>query len=498
VRHPTSRIPAALAILSLLALAPAASAAVEQGDAGDLPASAQDLTAQATERIDGGLAEGTDVDMYRLCLDGSGSFSASAVGGTAVDTQLFLFDSAGRGLYANDDDRDGVLQSRLPAGHALTPLAQGEYLLAVGVYNIDPFSAGGPIFPLDGGPGVFGPSEAGGADPVIGWGGRPGGSGGAYALSLTGTRCAPGDDTTPPSIDLRSPADGAVVSPGDRVEVDFSCDDQGGSGLESCVGTVPDGGVLDTSVPGPVSVTITARDRAGNVAALTHTVRVVGLDLTPPSIRLLSPLDGAVYLLDQEVRADYACADEEGGSGLASCAGPVADGGLVDTGSVGRHEFTVAASDHAGNGATATSRFRVVYDFDAFLWPVRNRPRVNTWLAGVPVPIRFELGGNQGLDVIEDGWPQVAVVGCDFAAEPERGEPAKHPRWFRELVYRKRKKRYVFLWRTERDWAGSCRQFMLKLKDGTVRRADFRFVRRGHHGHGHDGDDDDDRGRDDD
>ena len=136
----------------------------------------------------------------------------------------------------------------------------------------------------------------------------------------------------------------------------------------------------------------------------------------------------------------------------------------------------------------------MIYDFEAFLWPVRNRPRVNTWVAGRPVPIRFELGGNQGLDVIEDGWPQVAVVGCDFTAEPEAGEPARHPRWYRELSYDRRKKRYVFVWQTERRWAGSCRQFMLKLKDGTVRRADFKFVRG--HRDDDDDDDDDDRGRD--
>jgi hypothetical protein len=102
------------------------------------------------------------------------------------------------------------------------------------------------------------------------------------------------------------------------------------------------------------------------------------------------------------------------------------------------------------------------------------------WMAGVPVPIRFELGGNKGLEVVEDGWPQVAEVDCDFTEEPESGEPARHPRWFKELVYRKRKQRYVFLWKTDRDWAGTCRQFMLRLKDGTVKRADFEFLGRGH------------------
>jgi hypothetical protein len=485
VRHLKLRISTALAILSLLSLAPVASAADEQGDAGDLPATAQDLTGAGVDTISGTLAGAADIDMYRVCLDGGGTFSASSVGGSTVDTQLFLFDSSGRGVYANDDEREGVVQSLLPAGHPLTPAAPGEYLLAVGAYNIDPLGGDQPIFGP--GTGVVGPTGPSGDQPVSGWGGRASRPG-PYTLSLTGGQCAPPRDTTSPTVDLRSPAHGAVVKVGDAVAVDFSCADEGGSGLASCDGSVPDGGLLDTSAPGAVGVTVTARDNAGNETVVTHTVTVVSFDVTAPTISLLAPLDGAVYLLDQKVRADYACADEAGGSGLASCAGPVPDGAFVYTGSVGPREFTVTAADGAGNTAAATARFRVVYDVEAFLWPVRNRPRVNTWVAGKPVPIRFELAGNQGLDVIEEGWPQVAVVGCDFAAEPELGEPARHPRRFRELVYQRHKQRYLLVWKTDRRWAGSCRQFMLKLKDGTVRRADFKFVR-GHRDH------DDDRGR---
>ena len=73
------------------------------------------------------------------------------------------------------------------------------------------------------------------------------------------------------------------------------------------------------------------------------------------------------------------------------------------------------------------------------------------------------------------GW---GVGGGVAAAEPRpAGEPARHVRWFRELAFRRRKGRYVFLWHTERSWAGTCRQFMLKLGDGTVHRADFEFAR---------------------
>jgi hypothetical protein len=490
VRHLELRIPTALAILSLLVLAPVVTAADEAGDAGDLPATAQDLTGAGVDTINGTVAGSSDIDMYRVCVDGAGTFSASAVGGTEVDTQLFLFDPSGRGVYANDDHALGVVQSLLPAGHELTPQAPGHYYLAVGAYNLDPLGAGNPIFGL--GTGVVGPVGLGGGEPVSGWGGRPGGPG-PYTLTLTGAQCAPPPDTTPPAIDLRSPTDGAVVRLGDPVVVDYSCADEGGSGLASCEGTVPDGALLDTSAPGPASVTVTARDNAGNQTSVTHTVTVVAGDLVAPSISLLTPLDGAVYLLDRRVRAGYTCTDE-GGSGLVSCSGPVPDGALLDTGSVGARQFTVNAADGAGNTAAATARYRVIYDFEGFQSPVRNRPRVNTWVAGRTVPIGFELDGYQGLDVIEDGWPRVAVVGCDFGAEPEAGEPARHPRSSRELTYRKSKRQYSMVWQTERRWAGTCRQFMLKLNDGTVRRADFRFVR-AHRDDDDDDDDDDDRGR---
>ena len=33
------------------------------------------------------------------------------------------------------------------------------------------------------------------------------------------------------------------------------------------------------------------------------------------------------------------------------------------------------------------------------------------------------------------------------------------------------------MWRTERDWTRNCRQFLIELKDGSVHRAEFRFVR---------------------
>jgi hypothetical protein len=34
---------------------------------------------------------------------------------------------------------------------------------------------------------------------------------------------------------------------------------------------------------------------------------------------------------------------------------------------------------------------------------------------------------------------------------------------------------YTYVWKTEKAWAGTCRQLRLKLGDGTMHRANFMF-----------------------
>jgi hypothetical protein len=440
-----------------LALPAVAMGATEAGDAGDLPATAQDLSGAPVDAIDGTIAAGDDQDLYRICIEGGGGFSASTVGGTVLDTQLYLFDAAGLGVYGNDDSQ-ATRQSNLPAFDELTPAAPGVYLLAVTPYDRDPESEAGAIF---GGGGLLAPTAPGAAEPLSGWDGREG-LPGDYRIALTGTAgCVPPDET-PPAVDL-APADGAQIPLGAAVTVDFSCSDEGGSGLASCEGSVPNGAALDTSTLGPRSVTVTARDNAGNETAVTHTVQVV--DVVAPVIDLRAPLDGGVYLLGEQVLADYDCAD----AALATCAGDVPDGEPVDTSSVGEHTFAVAASDTSGNSASASATYRVIYDF-RFLWPVKDRPEVNRVRAGRVALVRFSLDGLRGRHAIAAGYPQVAAIECGSGAEAAVGERARVRRihWGRG---------YGFAWKTRRSWAGSCRQLLVGLADGTVHRADYRFTR---------------------
>ncbi len=34
---------------------------------------------------------------------------------------------------------------------------------------------------------------------------------------------------------------------------------------------------------------------------------------------------------------------------------------------------------------------------------------------------------------------------------------------------------YIYVWKTDKSWAGTCRTFVLKLNDGSYHRADFKF-----------------------
>jgi hypothetical protein len=88
---------------------------------------------------------------------------------------------------------------------------------------------------------------------------------------------------TPPTVTLRSPADGASYAQGATVRSSYACSDAG-SGVASCAGTVASGAAIPTQSVGRHSFSVRARDKAGNEAGKTvyYTVK----DITPPELRL--------------------------------------------------------------------------------------------------------------------------------------------------------------------------------------------------------------------
>ena len=182
----------AVVIVAALGFVSTASAIpwAEVGDAGALPDTAQvPVGVGSLTSISGviGPLSFTDADMYRFHIPVPGAFSATTVGtgGTLIDTQLFLFDLAGRGVYGRDDN-PGTPRTTLPSGSPLGPQAAGDYFLAITGFNLDPVSAGGLIFPNSPKTMLFGPTGPGGGSPISGYTGF--GSRGTYTINLTGAQ----------------------------------------------------------------------------------------------------------------------------------------------------------------------------------------------------------------------------------------------------------------------------------------------------------------------
>ena len=173
------------------------------------------------------------------------------------------------------------------------------------------------------------------------------------------------------------------------------------------------------------------------------------------------------------VTASYGCGDAT--SGVDSCVGTVANGGSLDTSSVGQHTFTVTARDHAGNERTKTVTYTVVFAFAGFFEPVANPPTVNVTRAGKGVPLPFGLGGDYGLAIFAAGYPQAQTIACDPKAKTKNvaGKDVSSS----SLSYDKKANRYTYTWKTDQSWANSCRQLNLKLTDGTVHTVLFKLTR---------------------
>jgi hypothetical protein len=181
-----------LALLSSQAPARADRVEIEKGDAGQLPSTAQalvDTTGELLTAITGAISAAKDVDMFLIHIFDPKAFSATTVGtgGTLSDTQLFLFDFSGHGVYANDDQAiSPSLRSRLPANHALAPKDPGYYYLAISAHDVDPADIAGKLifnsFPTNA---VAGPNA--GVSDVADWvGSAPIATAGTYQINLTG------------------------------------------------------------------------------------------------------------------------------------------------------------------------------------------------------------------------------------------------------------------------------------------------------------------------
>ena len=90
----------------------------------------------------------------------------------------------------------------------------------------------------------------------------------------------------------------------------------------------------------------------------------------------------------------------------------------------------------------------------------------SSWLA-----VKFSLGGDQGLDIFALGYPKSEQFTCNDPKDLPGNEPTAHTG--QGLTYHPGANVYHYNWKTEREWQGTCRLLVVKLKDGSFHRANF-------------------------
>lgn len=113
------------------------------------------------------------------------------------------------------------------------------------------------------------------------------------------------------------------------------------------------------------------------------------------------------------------------------------------------------------------------YNFTGFFHPIDNTA-FNLAKAGSAVPVKFSLGGDQSLDIFSAGYPLSRRIACDTAMPLNDVEQTVNA-GRSSLSYDAAADQYTYAWKTNKAWAGTCRQLVVILKDGSIHYANFQF-----------------------
>jgi hypothetical protein len=199
-------------------------------------------------------------------------------------------------------------------------------------------------------------------------------------------------------------------------------------------------------------------------------------DATAPVVTVTGVINGATYSLGAVPVAG--CSTTDATSGVATSAVLSLSGGPV--GSV--IATCSGAEDNAGNFGQASVTFNVAYNWTGFFQPVDNpgtasTPVFNRVKAGRSIPIKFSLGGNQGLNILAPGYPLSESVSCDSATTTVDDVEQTVNANSNFLSYDATANQYIFVWKTETTYANSCRKLIMKLVDGTEHYAYFTYTK---------------------
>jgi hypothetical protein len=120
----------------------------------------------------------------------------------------------------------------------------------------------------------------------------------------------------------------------------------------------------------------------------------------------------------------------------------------------------------------------IAHRFIGFLPPVDNPPMLlNVAKAGSSIPVKWKLPDAKGAFIRDTkvvASIQSAKIQCTSGA-PEDPVENTLAAGTSGLRYDLANEQFVYAWKAEKSWAGTCRRLLLNLNDGTQHFADFKF-----------------------
>jgi hypothetical protein len=203
---------------------------------------------------------------------------------------------------------------------------------------------------------------------------------------------------------------------------------------------------------------------------------------TPCALGTFQPHSGAVscnlapagYYVDVEAAlAAIACSagSYQPNSGASSCMLASAGYYVPASGSIAQILCPEGTTSTMGAAACTLAGFH----FTGFLQPVDNMPVINTAKGGQGIPVKFGLGGNQGMNIFADGYPTSSQITCSNTATD--AIEVTVTAGTSSLAYDAVSDQYTYVWKTDKAWANTCRILTVKFTDGTIHQANFKFTK---------------------
>lgn len=143
----------------------------------------------------------------------------------------------------------------------------------------------------------------------------------------------------------------------------------------------------------------------------------------------------------------------------------------------GTHYLQVLREDHGGyDGYSVLMTADVAgHGWNGFFDPVSN-DKLNVVNAGRAIPMKFSLGGDFGLDIFAAGYPSSHRIACPNEDPVTIVNEETVTAGGSTLQYNPSTDTYTYVWKTDKSWANTCREFDLQLKgESTMHVAQFQF-----------------------